>query len=187
MNNTLTEHYLQNVIEEFRTDKALAEKAFEQLGDEEFFAAIDVESNSIAVIIRHLSGNMLSRWTDFLTTDGEKPDRHRDAEFESDADTDREALLARWEQGWECLFRAVETLTPDDLGKHVRIRGEAHSVIEALNRQLTHYAYHIGQIVFLAKHLRAANWKSLSIPRGESETFNASMKNKPQSSAVRQK
>lgn len=179
MNESFAEHYLLNVIKEFRGDKILAEKAFQQLDDADFFATIDAESNSIAVIIQHLSGNMLSRWTDFLTTDGEKPDRHRDAEFESGTDTSRESLFARWESGWVCLLGAIESLRPDDLSKQVYIRGEAHSVIEAINRQLTHYAYHVGQIVFLAKHLKAASWNSLSIPRSGSEAFNTSMKEEP--------
>ncbi|HVF27497.1 MAG TPA: DUF1572 family protein [Pyrinomonadaceae bacterium] len=179
MNESFAEHYLRNVIKEFRGDKILAEKAFLQLDDADFFATIDAESNSIAVIIQHLSGNMLSRWTDFLTTDGEKPDRHRDAEFESGTDTSRESLFARWESGWVCLLGAIESLRPDDLSKQVYIRGEAHSVIEAINRQLTHYAYHVGQIVFLAKHLKAAGWNSLSIPRSGSKAFNTSMKEEP--------
>lgn len=165
MNNSFAQHYLSDIQASFREYKALAEGAFRQISDEEFFYAPDEESNSIAVIIKHISGNMLSRWKDFLTTDGEKPDRNRDAEFEMDEGATREMLLELWERGWSCLFRALEPLAPEDLEKSVRIRGQELSVMQAINRQLTHYAYHIGQIVFLAKHLRARDWKSLSIPK----------------------
>ena len=165
MDKQLARHYLDDAITSFRDYKALAEKAFAQLKDEEFFLAPDEESNSIGVIIKHLSGNMVSRWTDFLTSDGEKPERNRDAEFVLSAETSRDALMERWEKGWSCVFGAVEPLQPEDLGRKVLIRGEEHSVIEAINRQLTHYAYHTGQIVFLAKHIRSVDWKSLSIPR----------------------
>lgn len=142
-----------------------------QVTDEEFFAAIDVEANSIAIIIKHIAGNQISRWTDFLTADGEKADRFRDAEFEMIADT-RESLTQFWERGWQTLFDAVEPLTPEDFAKTVLIRGEPHTVAEALNRQLTHYAYHIGQIVLLAKHFRSGDWKTLSVPRNKSAEFN---------------
>jgi hypothetical protein len=143
----------------------LAEKAFAQLKDEEFFLALDEEANSIGVIIKHMSGNMRSRWTDFLTSDGEKPDRNRDAEFVLADETSRDGLMEQWEEGWGRVFNAIGPLQPEDLGRKVFIRGEEHSVIEAINRQLTHYAYHTGQIVFLAKHIRSVDWKSLSIPR----------------------
>ncbi len=165
MNDALAQHYLGDTLASFREYKALAEGAFRQISDEEFFFTPDEEANSIAVIIKHMSGNMLSRWTDFLNTDGEKPDRNRDAEFEMDEGATREMLLERWERGWSCLFRALESLAPEDLQKSVRIRGQELSVMQAINRQLTHYAYHIGQIVFLAKHLRYRDWKSLSIPK----------------------
>ncbi|MBD0325201.1 MAG: DUF1572 family protein [Pyrinomonadaceae bacterium] len=173
MNDTFTQHYLDDAIATFRDYKELAEKAFAQTSDEEFFQALDEEANSIAVIIKHISGNMLSRWTDFLTTDGEKPSRHRDMEFVITPETSKADLLAEWERGWSCLFGALEPLRPEDFGTKIFIRGEKHSVVEAINRQLTHYAYHIGQIVFLAKHFRSAEWKSLSIPRNKSAEFNA--------------
>lgn len=166
----LAEHYLRSTLAKFRELKSLAEGAFAQLSDEEFFRAPDEESNSVAVIAQHMSGNMLSRWTDFLTADGEKPGRDRDAEF-APPPADRAALLALWEDGWRCLFAAVEPLRPADLGRSVRIRSQPHTVVEAITRQLAHYAYHVGQIVFLAKHLRGAGWKSLSIPKGQSSRF----------------
>ncbi|MGB7921964.1 MAG: DUF1572 family protein [Pyrinomonadaceae bacterium] len=165
MDDSLAKHYLDDALNSFREYKALAEKAFAQLKDDEFFLALDAEANSIGVIIKHMSGNMRSRWTDFLTTDGEKPDRDRDAEFVLSDETGRDGLMKQWEEGWSRVFGAVEPLRPDDLGKKVFIRGEEHSVMEAINRQLTHYAYHTGQIVFLAKHIRSTDWKSLSIPR----------------------
>ncbi len=163
--------YLDDAIGSFRSYKRLAERALEQVSDDEFFLQIDEESNSLAVMVKHIAGNQRSRWRDFLTSDGEKPDRHRDTEFELIEDT-RESLMAYWESGWQTLFGAIEALTPDDLEKTVTIRGEPHTVVEAINRQLTHYAYHIGQIVFLAKHLRASEWKTLSVPRNRSAEFN---------------
>ncbi|HEX8495443.1 MAG TPA: DUF1572 family protein [Pyrinomonadaceae bacterium] len=173
MSDSLAQHYLADAIAAFGDYKKLAEKALAQVSDEEFFLALDEEANSIAVIIKHMSGNMLSRWTDFLTTDGEKPTRHRDMEFVVTEQTSKDELMAQWEQGWSCLFNALESLQPEDFGKIVLIRGKEHTIVEAINRQLTHYAYHIGQIVFLAKHFRAAQWKSLSIPRNKSAEFNA--------------
>jgi hypothetical protein len=173
MNDSLAKHYLEDAISSFRAHKKLAEKAFAQVGDEEFFVALDEEANSVAVIVKHISGNMLSRWTDFLNTDGEKPDRNRDMEFVITAETGRDDLMRQWEQGWSCLFSALEPLQPEDVERKVLIRGKEHTVVQAINRQLTHYAYHIGQIVFLAKHFRAAEWKSLSIPRNKSGEFNA--------------
>ena len=146
-----------------------------QVTDEQLFATLDAEMNSIALIVKHMAGNMRSRWTDFLTTDGEKPDRQRDTEFVEPPAT-REALLNLWEQGWNCVFAALEPLSDADLGRTVTIRGEAHSVMQAINRQIAHYALHIGQIVFLAKHLQASNWRSLSVPRGQSGAFNEKMK-----------
>jgi hypothetical protein len=180
MNNSLAKHYLEDAILNFRGYKKLAEGAFEQVTDEEFFRALDKEANSIAVLVKHMVGNMLSRWTDFLTTDGEKPDRNRDMEFIIMDDTTRDELLAAWQKGWDCVFGAVESLGPEDLLKTVLIRGEEHTVVKAINRQLTHYAYHVGQIVFLAKHFRSLQWKSLSIPRNRSIEFNAYLKEKAQ-------
>src|SRR3982074_2250745 len=150
-----TTSYLEDAMELFRQSKKLAEQAMEQVTDEQLFAPLDPETNSIAVIVKHLSGNMLSRWTDFLTSDGEKPDRNRDGEFVIDPATTKEDLAAYWERGWACLFNALEPLRPEDFDKQVLIRGEAHTVVQAINRQLTHYAYHIGQIAFLAKHFRS--------------------------------
>ena len=138
----------------------------EQVSEEHLFAALDAEMNSIAVIIKHMAGNMRSRWTDFLTTDGEKPDRNRDSEFENPPAT-RAALLENWENGWSCVFAALEPLSDADLGRTVTIRGEAHSVMQAINRQIAHYANHIGQIVLLAKHFAADHWQALTIPRAK--------------------
>lgn len=166
-----TTSYLQDSISLFRQYKGLADKAIQQLSDEQLLTALDVEMNSIAVIVKHMTGNMRSRWTDFLTTDGEKPFRQRDTEFVDPPQT-RAALLDRWEQGWKCLFDALEPLTDQDLARTVTIRGEKHSVMQAINRQLTHYSYHCGQIVFLAKHLNAARWQTLSVARNQSEHFN---------------
>ncbi len=167
----LARNCLDDALYSFRSYKRLAERALEQVSDDEFFARIDDESNSLALMVKHIAGNQRSRWTDFLTSDGEKPDRHRDTEFELMNDT-RESLLKYWESGWTTLFDALEGLTPEDLEKTVAIRGEPHTVVEAIIRQLTHYAYHIGQIVFLAKHLRASEWKTLSVPRNRSAEFN---------------
>jgi len=172
VNNDLATHYLGEVRRQFRGHKRLADGAITQLKDEELFVALDPEANSIAVIMKHIAGNMRSRFTDFLTTDGEKPDRRRDQEFEIDVRTTRAELMRWWEEGWERVFSAIEALKPEDVMRTVTIRGEAHTVLQAINRQVAHYAYHIGQIVFLAKHFRSADWKSLSIPRGKSEEFN---------------
>lgn len=167
----IIENYHADAVQSFRNAKKMAERAIEQVDDEEFFAAVDAEANSIGVIIKHIAGNLHSRWTDFLTADGEKPDRNRDTEFEMIGDT-RESLMQFWETSWQVLFDNVEPLTTDDFSKTVTIRGEAHTVVEAINRQLTHYAYHIGQIVLLAKHFRSADWKTLSIPKNRSAEFN---------------
>ncbi len=166
--------YLEDAIRQFQGTKKLAEKALGQVGDEDFFRTLDPESNSLALIVKHVAGNMRSRWTDFLSTDGEKPDRRRESEFEIEGET-RAALMDRWEEGWRCVFRAVERLKPEDLLSTVLIRAIPHTVVQAINRQLTHYAHHVGQIVFLAKHLAGPGWQSLSIPRGQSEQFNASL------------
>ena len=168
----INKHYLADALENFRAYKELAEKAVAQVADEEFFTALDEESNSIAVIMKHMAGNMLSRWTDFLTTDGEKPDRNRDMDFVIEPQTVKEDLLTYWEKGWDAVFTALEPLTPSDFDKRIMIRGEEHTIVQAINRQLTHYAYHIGQIVFLAKHFRSREWKSLSIPKNRSSEFN---------------
>ncbi|HUE21491.1 MAG TPA: DUF1572 domain-containing protein [Bryobacteraceae bacterium] len=166
-----TTSYLEDSLTLFRYYKKMAEGAMEQVTDEQLFAALDAEANSIAVVVKHIVGNMRSRWTDFLTSDGEKPDRHRDTEFE-DPPATREALMALWEAGWECLFSALEPLSDSDVTRRVTIRGEAHSVMQAVNRQLAHYACHVGQIVLLAKHYRHTEWRSLSVPRGKSWEFN---------------
>jgi hypothetical protein len=171
MNSVFIENYLSDAIESFRNYKRLAERAIEQVSDQEFFATIDEESNSIAIIVKHIAGNLHSRWRDFLTSDGEKPDRDRDSEFETIEDT-RDSLMNFWEMGWQTLFDNLEPLTEADFARQITIRGEPHSVVEAINRQLTHYAYHIGQIVFLAKHLRSADWTNLSVPRNRSQAFN---------------
>lgn len=178
MNESLAQHYLDDAIASFRAYKKLAEKALDQLKDEEYFVALDAESNSIAVIMKHIAGNMFSRWTDFLTSDGEKPDRNRDMEFVIESQTTKDDVRAYWERGWSCLFNALEPLRPPDFDKTVLIRGEAHTIVQAINRQLMHYAQHIGQIVFLAKHFRSAAWKSLSIPRNRSSAFNAYLADK---------
>jgi len=166
-----TTSYLEDSLSLFAYYKRLAERAMDQLTDEQPFEAIDDEANSIAIIVKHMSGNMLSRWTDFLTTDGEKPTRNRDGEFEEPPAT-RAALLATWESGWSSVFSALRPLTEADLTRTVTIRGEAHSVMQAINRQLAHYPHHIGQIVLLAKHFAGDHWQSLSIPRKGSVEFN---------------
>lgn len=159
-----TTSYLEDSLALFRYYKKLAERAMEQVTDEQLFMSLDEESNSIGIIVKHMAGNMRSRWTDFLTTDGEKPDRHRDTEF-VDAPATRAELLKVWEDGWALVFAALEPLSDTDLGRTVTIRGEAHSVMQAVNRQIAHYAHHVGQIVFLAKHFAHDRWQSLSIPR----------------------
>jgi hypothetical protein len=168
----LGDHYLADALYSFRGLKKLGERAMAQLTDEELMRAPDEESNSVAIIVKHLAGNMRSRWTDFLATDGEKPDRNRDSEFVAEGEPTRAELLERWERGWAQLFAALEPLRGEDLLRTVMIRGEPHSVLQAINRQLTHYASHVGQIVFLAKHWKSKDWKSLSVPRGQSAAFN---------------
>lgn len=165
MNESLATHYLADSIASLRAYKKMADKAIAQLQDDEFFVTLDAEANSVAVIMKHMAGNMFSRWTDFLTTDGEKPDRKRDMEFVIDPKGGKDEVVTYWEKGWQRVFEALEPLKAEDLGKTVLIRGEEHTVIQAINRQLMHYANHIGQIVFLAKHFRGSEWKSLSIPR----------------------
>jgi len=163
--------YLEDSLAVFRYYKKLGERAMEQVTDEHLFTVLDPEANSIAVIVKHMTGNMRSRWTDFLTTDGEKPDRNRDSEF-IDPPATRAALMADWEAGWARMFNTLESLSDDDLARTVTIRGEAHSVMQAINRQLAHYPHHVGQIVLLAKHFASDRWQSLSVPRNKSAEFN---------------
>lgn len=168
-----TTSYLESVKKQFLYYKMLGEKAIEQLEPEQLFLAVNEDTNSIAVIVKHLSGNMLSRWTDFLTTDGEKETRNRDAEFENDLHA-KEQVLAAWNAGWDCFLNALDSLQPEQLSEIIYIRNEGHTVIEAINRQLAHYPYHIGQIVFYAKQLKNSEWNSLSIPKNKSNSYNAS-------------
>lgn len=169
-----TTSYLQDSIELFRYYKKLTERALQQCPDEGLFAELGAESNSIAIIVKHIAGNMRSRWTDFLTTDGEKPDRHRDTEFEAPPQS-RAEMMELWETSWTILFAALTPLSDADLGRTVTIRSEPHSVTQAINRQMAHYTYHLGQIVYLARHFAAGagHWTSLSIPKGASKQFNA--------------
>lgn len=166
-----TTSYVEDSLALFRYYKQLAERAMDQVSDEQLFATLDDDTNSIGIVVKHMAGNMRSRWTDFLTTDGEKPDRDRDTEF-VDPPATRKALLEVWEDGWSRLFRALEPLSDADLGRTVTIRGEAHSVVQAINRQVAHYAHHVGQIVMLAKHFAHDRWQSLSVPRNRSAEFN---------------
>jgi len=171
MAHKLTTSYLEDSLALFRFYKKMGEGAMEQVPDEQLFAALDGEMNSIAIMVKHMAGNMRSRWTDFLISDGEKPDRDRDSEFMAPPDT-RESLMRLWDQGWAKVFEALEPLSEADMQRTVTIRGEAHSVMQAVNRQIAHYSYHVGQMVFLAKHFRASEWKSLSVPRNKSAEFN---------------
>lgn len=177
--------YLADALRSFRTYKKLAEEALTQSSDDDIFRLIDPDANSIAMLIKHMAGNMLSRWTDFLASDGEKPDRHRDQEFELSGKTTRADVMRWWEDGWGTVLSALEPLKPEDVERTVTIRGQPHTVLQAINRQIAHYAYHVGQIVFLAKHLRSRDWKSLSVPRGKSEEFNRVAFAKHQSSEGR--
>src|SRR5215813_612303 len=172
MPHTRTDSYLADSVSLFRYYKDLAERAMAQCNDAMLFEALDSESNSIAIVAKHMAGNMRSRWTDFLTSDGEKPDRNRDSEFEAPTTT-RAELMKQWNAGWNCVFSALETLADGDMTKTVYIRAEPHSVMQAINRQIAHYSYHAGQIVFLAKHFGCDSWKSLSVPRKQSAAFNA--------------
>src|ERR1700682_2510145 len=171
MAHKFSSSYIEDSIALFHFYKKMAEGAIAQVTDEQLFATLDEEMNSIAIIVKHRTGNMRSRWTDFLTSDGEKPDRNRDTEFVEPSAT-REELLKVWNDGWDRLFQALDPLTNSDLERIVEIRGEPHSVMQAINRQIAHYAYHCGQIVFLAKHFKASEWKSLSVPRNRSADFN---------------
>lgn len=174
----IVQNYHEDSIASLKSYKKLADKAIAQLKDEEFFVTLDDESNSVAVVMKHMAGNMFSRWTDFLTSDGEKPNRNRDMEFVIEQSTTKQDVLDYWERGWACVFAAIEPLTAEDFAKKVMIRGEEHTIVMAINRQLMHYAYHIGQIVYLAKHFRASDWNSLTIPRNKSAEFNANMQQK---------
>jgi len=176
MQDSLAEHFLANSVLEFRGLHTLAEKAVAQVDDATFFGTLDPESNSIAILLKHLAGNMRSRWTDFLTTDGEKPDRDRDSEFIVATWDTRHDIEHRASEGWQILFDALAELGPNDLQQKVRIRGEAHTVVQAIQRQLTHYGYHVGQLVLLAKHGRTGEWRTLSIPRGGTLAFNARLR-----------
>jgi hypothetical protein len=166
-----TTSYIEDALAIFQQYKLLGERAMQQVSDEQLFASLDDESNSIAIIVKHMTGNMRSRWTDFLTTDGEKPSRNRDSEF-VDPPATREALRCDWEDGWACVFGAIEPLTDADMRRTVTIRGEAHSVMQAINRQLAHYSQHVGQIVLLAKHYAGEGWQTLSVARNRSAEFN---------------
>jgi hypothetical protein len=166
-----TTSYVEDSIDLLRYSKKQAERAMDQVTDDQLYETLDGEANSIAVIVKHMAGNMRSRWTDFLTTDGEKPDRNRDSEFVEPPNT-RAALLQVWEDGWVRVFGALEPLSDADLGRTVMIRGEAHSVMQAINRQLAHYTNHIGQIVLLAKHFARDRWQSLTVPKNKSAEFN---------------
>ncbi len=167
----LANHYLEEMKRQFRGHKRMGEAAMAQLEEKDFFVALDPESNSVATLVKHIAGNARSRFTDFLASDGEKPDRFRDREFEVSEKTTREEVLRWWEQAWEHVFSALDSLTPEDVQRTVTIRSEPHTVMQALNRALAHYAQHIGQIVFLAKHLCSEQWRTLSIPRGKSEDY----------------
>lgn len=166
-----TDSYTKDAIAIFRQYKKLTEGAIAQVSDTDLTRVLDDEMNSIAQIVKHMAGNMRSRWTHFLTADGEKPNRNRDSEF-VEPPRSRAELLATWEEGWRVLFQALETLADADLSRTVLIRGEAHSVMQAINRQVAHYSYHVGQIVLLARHFRGSDWKSLTVPRNRSAEFN---------------
>jgi hypothetical protein len=164
-------HFLDESLSQLRKLKQLADKALAQIGDDDLFTVLDPESNSIAVIMKHMAGNMRSRWTDFLTSDGEKPDRNRDGEFDLDAGDSAQALKAAWKAGWALMLETVASLKPEDLDRTIYIRGEGHTVMQAVYRQTTHYAGHTGQIVLLAKHYAGPRWSALTIPRGQSKSF----------------
>jgi hypothetical protein len=176
----LATQYLADVKARFDSIKSMADRAAAQVDDAAFFAPLAAEENSIALVMKHMAGNLRSRFTDFLTSDGEKPDRNRDAEFERAPADSRAAILARWEEGWRILFAALDAIAPGDLTRTVTIRGEPHTVIQALSRQLAHQSQHAGQIVLLAKHAAGARWQTLSIPRGQSAAFNRDLADRQQ-------
>ena len=171
-------NYLESVRKQFAYYQMLGDKTFEQLSEEQLFWRYNADSNSIAIIVKHLWGNMLSRWTDFLEADGEKTWRNRETEF-AQTIQNRAELLQKWEEGWQCLFQALDQVTSDNLEQLIYIRNQGHTVMEAINRQLAHYAYHVGQIVFIGKMLKGEQWQSLSIPKGQSEAFNADKFSQP--------
>jgi Protein of unknown function (DUF1572) len=177
MPDSFITHYLDDAIHQFRSLKDLADRAMAQIGDEDLTTVLDAEANSIAVLMKHMAGSMRARWTSFPSSAEGQPERRRDSEFMIEGGDTRRALFEQWEASWQFLFRALERLTPEDMTKAVHIRGKSFSVIAAINRQLTHYAYHVGQIVFLAKHFQSSAWQSLSIPRGKSEEFIAAAQN----------
>jgi hypothetical protein len=183
---TFIEDYLADSLSSFRAYKKLADKAIAQTNADELFVKLDEEGNSIAIVMKHMAGNMISRWTDFLDSDGEKPDRNRDMEFVIETSS-RDDVLAYWERGWRCVFDAIEPLRAEDFSRTVTIRGQEHTIVQAINRQLMHYGYHIGQIVFLAKHFRSTEWQSLSIPRNRSAEFNKYLDESGDRSANREK
>ncbi|MDH4070553.1 MAG: DUF1572 domain-containing protein [Ignavibacteria bacterium] len=171
--------YLSDVLDQLAKLRRMGDTALSQVSEEQFFWKPDAESNSIALIMKHMAGNMRSRWTDFLTSDGEKGDRRRDSEFEAETTDSREAITKKWEEGWDLTITTIGGLAETDLPKTIQIRNETHTVMQAINRQLVHYATHVGQIVYLAKHLAGEKWKTLSIPRGESDTFEVSRMGEP--------
>ena len=170
--------YVEEVTRQFRGLKKTADRALAQVSEADFFVTLDPESNSLALIVKHLAGNMRSRWTDFLASDGEKPDRRRDSEFALEDGDTREALMHRWEEGWALTFSAIGPLSAEDFRRTVEIRGQPHSILKAINRQVAHYAYHVGQLVFLAKHFAGSRWETLSIARGKSDEFKKSLMSK---------
>lgn len=178
----LGKRYLGDVNKRFHDLKRLGDNALAQVSDSDFFRVLDPESNSIAIILKHVAGNMKSRWSDLFVSDGEKSDRDRDAEFVTADDDDRASIVASWESGWALLFSVVGHLEEDQLMDTVTVRGEPHLVVEAINRQLTHYAYHVGQLVFLAKHFASVRWESLSVPRGASKKFNGELRRRTEGS-----
>lgn len=178
MNKSIEQFYLNDTAASFENYRKLAEKAIDQVSETEFFHRLDEESNSIATIAKHIAGNLRSRWTDFLTSDGEKPDRERDLEFVRLGTENKAVILGFWNEGWNALFDSINSLAPADLQKTVQIRGENYLVLRAINRSLAHTAYHVGQIAFLAKHLRGAQWETLSIPKNKSDEFNQYLQNR---------
>jgi hypothetical protein len=175
----IEQQYLDDMLLQLKKLKRQVEKSIAQIDDSQFFAVLDPEANSIAIIVKHVAGNMRSRWTDFLTSDGEKPDRNRDGEFLVQKEETRAEILAAWEDGWKRTIAAISALGPGDLSRTVHVRGEAHTVLEAINRQVAHYAAHAGQIVLLAKHYAGSRWQTLSIPRGQSQVFDVSKQGAP--------
>ncbi|MFC4023029.1 DUF1572 domain-containing protein [Oceanobacillus longus] len=167
---TVGNEYLKVVQEKFRSVKELGDKTIQQLSEDDIHWALNKSSNSISIIVKHLSGNMISRWTDFLTSDGEKTNRKRDQEFE-DTISSKQEMISYWERGWNTLFKTIDNLNEEDLLKNINIRGESHTVIDAIERQMAHYAYHIGQIVYVGKQIKNEEWQNLSIPKGKSEVY----------------